>query len=148
MEAFDKTDLSESENEYYRETFFRFCLVGAGDNAKYNGFINNYPITAQIRIDSDGKVEGKYAYESTLKKYGDVKGSWFPMRGQILLDSEYISYILMETTNPSTNETFEYMLLDLTSGDGTLHGRMFNKRFLEGGSTNFYSVTLTPEVQD
>ncbi len=44
--------------------------------------ISGYPIVVKLEISPEGKVIGKYAYQSTLKKAGDKPSSWFTLSGE------------------------------------------------------------------
>lgn len=57
--------------------------------------ISGYPITVNLDITPEGIVTGKYAYDSTLKKYGDKPSSWFALNGNL-----YDEMILMEASHP------------------------------------------------
>ena len=46
-----------------------------------NTIVSGYPIIMKFTIDDNGVVSGKYAYKSTLKKYGDVPSHWFKIEG-------------------------------------------------------------------
>lgn len=63
--------------------------------------ISGYPIEVRLDIDPDGVVTGKYAYQSTLGKYGDVPSSWFTLRGtdmggDLVLDGSNPDYGVFE----------------------------------------------------
>lgn len=60
---------------------------------------NEYPIRAHIVISPQGRVTGRYAYETTLRKYGDKSSSWIKIKG-VLNGSE----ISLSQDCPGVNE--------------------------------------------
>ena len=97
------------------------------------GYVSNdegdYQIAMNITIDSDGKVQGRYNYDLTVKKYGDVPSSYFYLDGNVV-DNE--GNIVMTSRLYGKDEAFETIKLRLSDDkkylDGTLencnsHGR-------------------------
>lgn len=59
-----------------------------------SGQVDKYPIRMELVVDYDNNlVSGRYAYESTLRKYGDTAQAWFPFKGAIYGEQvEYSAY--------------------------------------------------------
>lgn len=59
-----------------------------------SGRADKYPIRMKMVIDYDNNlVSGRYAYENTLKKYGDQPQSWFTFKGTVYGNQiEYSAY--------------------------------------------------------
>ena len=101
----------------------------AGQTYSYDGYIKEYPISVSITVDEEGNVEGKYAFRSTLNKYGDGPSSWFKFMGVMLCDRENNPYILFEDKNPADGKVFEYALVKY-SGSDSWAGKMINANYL------------------
>lgn len=85
--------------------------------------ISGYPIEVRLDIDPDGVVTGKYAYQSTLGKYGDVPSSWFTLRG-----TDMGADLVLDGSNPDYG-VFERWEVSL-KGEGDMAS-------LSGIATNF-----------
>lgn len=88
-----------------------------------NTIMSGYPIIVKLDITPDGEVTGKYAYVSTLKKYGDRPSSWFTLKGVASGDE-----LVMDVSHPD-HGNFERMEVTLT-GEG-------DKASLNGVNTNY-----------
>jgi len=88
-----------------------------------NTIMSGYPIIVKLDIMPDGEVTGKYAYVSTLKKYGDRPSSWFTLKGVASGDE-----LVMDVSHPD-HGNFERMEVTLT-GEG-------DKASLNGINTNY-----------
>lgn len=109
-------------------------------SGNYKGFINEYPITMKLSIHADGSVTGKYAYDSTLRKYGDINSSWFRING-VVLESELMGLrrIVFRSYAPGSGNVFEYW--DLNVGT-EMEGYMFNVKYIENPVDKMYEVHL------
>lgn len=88
-----------------------------------NTIMSGYLIIVKLDITPDGEVTGKYAYISTLKKYGDRPSSWFTLKG-VASGNE----LVMDVSHPD-HGNFERMEVTLT-GEG-------DKASLNGVNTNY-----------
>lgn len=129
INIFGKPDLAIYPYKWMRG-LFRSLSEGLEKTGHFEGYINESPITMEMKIDMDGTVSGRYAYDITLKKYGNKPDSWFPLRGNVLLDNSYRAYVLLESKNPDTKQVFEYILLEYSPYD-SWKGHMFNQKYLE-----------------
>lgn len=84
--------------------------------------ISGYPIVVKLEISPEGKVIGKYAYQSTLKKAGDKPSSWFTLSGECNGND-----LVLEASNPDYGN-FERWEVKLTGegADATLSGLATN----------------------
>ena len=84
--------------------------------------ISGYPIVVKLEISPEGKVIGKYAYQSTLKKAGDKPSSWFTLTGE-----RQGNDLVLEASNPDYGN-FERWEVKLTGegADATLSGLATN----------------------
>lgn len=84
--------------------------------------ISGYPIVVKLEISPEGKVIGKYAYQSTLKKAGDKPSSWFSLSGECNGND-----LVLEASNPDYGN-FERWEVKLTGegADATLSGLATN----------------------
>lgn len=62
-----------------------------------NTVMSGYPIIVKLDITPDGIVTGRYAYESTLRNYGDKPSSWFTLEGtasgnELIMDVSHPDY--------------------------------------------------------
>ena len=138
---------------YYKDNLLRVLRTDMEKPVKYHGRINEYDIVVEMTLNYSFEVSGRYAYESTLRNYGDSESSWFKFKGHVLLDEDnYAPYLVLETRNPQTNEIFEYMLLHYTYIEESpffiWSGRMFNKRYLNEPTQKFYSVEFIPDEDE
>lgn len=140
LPTFGIRGLSMKSSEYLRD-YLRSSMSNLYETNTYSGYFDEYPITMQLKIDSDGKVTGKYAYLSTLERYGDTKSSWFPLKGVVLFDEASIPYLLLESRNPSDNKVFEYALLEYSPTD-KWNGRLFNVSHLTEPNMRFFSLSI------
>lgn len=80
-----KADLSESSKP--ATVVKEEVKVVETDTYSFEGAVDGeYPITARLTFTRSGDgftVKGKYAYLSTLKKYGDKKSSWINVSGRV-----------------------------------------------------------------
>lgn len=121
------------------------CVPASPDDEEcisvnYKGSINAYPITMQLFINPDGSVRGKYAYNSTLRKYGDVKPSWFRIEGDIFDSERDYQKIVFRSYAPDTGNVFEYW--DLRYEGAEMHGSMFNVKHIDNPTESLYKVSL------
>lgn len=112
----------------------------------YIGRINDNKIRLAINeIDADGSLRGRYAYQSTLDKYGNEKNSWFEFEGSFMgnayLGGEDTYYLAFKSINPQTGKVFEYWLLE-SDGSDRWSGRMVNVIHKDNPSDNFYDVAI------
>lgn len=106
-----------------------------------DGYINDLPVTFRLHVSDDGTVTGKYAYRSTLNKYGDHPSSWFKVKGSLLDSTEGDGYIGFVSYNPDGGKMFEYWLLRVTH-DGAFLGNMMNVRYLDSPTPHLYNVSI------
>lgn len=106
------------------------AAIDASGSYKGTGKVDGkYPVRIQMRLTSgEGGyyITGKYAYESTISKYGDRDSSWFPIKGKL----DEISGILTLTTyKPESSEPLEEFraeISDYYSGEIDAAGTMTN----------------------
>lgn len=63
--------------------------VTYNDSYDYSGSVDEYPISGTITFTPSGngyRVSGKYAYQSTLRKYGNKNTSWIHVNGRANAD--------------------------------------------------------------
>lgn len=132
--------------DYIRESLIADkCVLACSDidtgiSGNYEGSINKYPITMQLSIHADGTVTGKYAYDSTLRKYGDNKSSWFRIEGDIFDSERDCQIIVFRSYAPDTGNVFEYWNLRY---DGVeMYGSMFNVKHIDHPTEGLYEVSL------
>lgn len=118
-----------------------------GISGTYKGTINEYPITFKIDYHSDGTVTGKYAYDSTLRRYGDVSSSWFKFDGVAFnAYGQSRQRIVLRSYAPDTGKLFEYWdLIGNGPDDNMIDGSMFNAKYLDNPSSKLYQIHLEPE---
>lgn len=106
----------------------------------YRGNINDSEIVMELSYNSDGTVTGRYAYESTLSRYGYGDSSWYKLRGAVFFAEASYPRVVLRSYTPDSGKLFEYF--DLTDEDMTLNGTMFNVRHLETPEKSLYRVYL------
>ena len=118
-----------------------------GRTITLSGTFSDYPIVMELNILSDGKVGGRYAYRSTLEKYGRGKSSWFKFAGQLLSDKwSNDLYMGIVTTNPENGNTFEYALFECSGGYTlNLSGRLCNIKYLADPDGHWYKLYLSQD---
>lgn len=91
----------EDEDDYVEEDDEDVVMVEDTESAPQEyaglGTINNkYPIKMELTVYDSREVSGKYAYVSTLNRYGDVPSSWIELTGMInsdnIVEIEYRNY--------------------------------------------------------
>lgn len=98
----------------------------------------------KLKLNEDGIIDGKYAYNSTLRKYGDSDSSWFKIEGAVLINNEdNTSRLVLRSIHPDTGKTFEYFVMapDING----FEGNMVNIIHLDDIRSNLYDVQLIPE---
>ena len=138
INAFGMRGLSLRED---KSSYFRYTQIGGDEMGRYEGTVGGYPIIWEMKINYDGIVSGKYAFKSTLNKYGDKPKNWFKLKGNLIFDSDGIPYIIVRDFNPKDDTVFEYLLLE-QEGLDNWSGRMTNKIHLENPNGHFYDVEL------
>lgn len=116
-------------SEVIENTFLKSSDVNLLEANSFEGYINEYTVKVTMKIDRDGNVSGRYAYESTLNRYGDNPKSWFPIKGVIVFDSNSSPYLFFQDRNPADDKIFEYALLKYNGGD-SWSGNMINVKYL------------------
>lgn len=106
----------------------------------YRGNINDSEIVMELSYESDGTVTGRYAYESTLSRYGYGDSSWYKLRGAVFFAEASYPRVVLRSYAPDSGKLFEYF--DLTDEDMTLNGTMFNVRHRENPTKSLYRVYL------
>lgn len=94
----------------------------------------------QLYVNPDGSVTGKYAYDSTLRKYGDAKSSWFRIEGEMFDSKSDYQKIVFRSYAPDTGNVFEYW--DLCYDGTEMYGSMFNVRYIDSPTKKLYEVNL------
>ncbi len=102
------------------------------------GYVSNekgeYPIAMNITINIDGTVSGRYNYDLTVKKYGDVPSSYIYLIGNV----DHQGNIIMTSRMYGKEDPFENITLQFTKGKEYLDG------WLENCKTHSrYSVSLS-----
>ncbi len=99
---------------------------------------SGYPIVIKLNVSPDGSVSGKYAYESTLRKYGDKPKSWFTISGTVGDDG----VISMDITHPDYG-LFEFWVAKIygSGSNATITGTMTN---VNTGSTYYLGSNAKP----
>ncbi len=134
LSTFGRTDLSMKSEDWLRENMKPI------ENVTLNGKFDTYPIVTEINVGSDGSVSGRYAYKSTLEKYGDKSSSWFKLKGQVLFDSNDTPFIVMQSINPDSGDVYEYALVEYKHSSGS--GKLFNKKYLDSESPKFHTLSF------
>ena len=93
-----------------------------------HGVIDKYPVKFELNISENGKVIGRYCYESTVRKYGDVPSSYFSLTGKIDDDR-----LLLYSRLHGKEENFERIELYLNDS--------YNGAELSGGLENVSTGT-------
>ena len=125
-----------------KRSYFRYTQIGGDEMGRYEGTVGGYPIIWEMKINYDGIVSGKYAFKSTLNKYGDKPKNWFKLKGNLIFDSDGIPYIIVRDFNPKDDTVFEYFLLENNGYDDSWSGRMMNKIHLDNPNGHFYDVEI------
>lgn len=113
------------------------------DDIELSGHFSDYPIEMQLRISADGSVSGRYAYLSTLNKYGRGDSSWFKFSGQLLGDNAGRVYMGIVTVNPEMGSEFEYALLECEMPRlESCSGRICNVRYINNPNGHWYYINL------
>lgn len=109
-------------------------------SGSYNGSINDSKIIMELSYNNDGTVTGRYAYKSTLDRYGTGDSSWYKLRGAVFYAKMSNPRVVLRSYAPDSGKLFEYF--DLTNEDMTISGTMFNVRHLENPTKSLYKVYL------
>lgn len=138
--------IPESISQYFisPDFFYSGSTGGIELSTTYNGVVNQYPIIMKLKLNEDGIIDGKYAYNSTLRKYGDSDSSWFKIEGAVLINNEdNTSRLVLRSIHPDTGKTFEYFVMapDING----FEGNMVNIIHLDDIRSNLYDVQLIPE---
>lgn len=73
-----------------------------------------YPVRIEYTLMDDGRVKGRYAYASTIRKYGDKPSSWFRLSGTYDKNIGSVNMSLKSYLHDKT-EPFETLRLRVTS---------------------------------
>lgn len=132
------------EENYYVDTKPNdYFLSWSG---KFSGKINTYSIVMHLVVQPNGVITGKYAYESTLRKYGDVDSSWFRLDGVILCSESGdidIPVFFLRSYEPQKGMLFEFFSLYMAEDAPELSGSMMNVKYLTNPTPKLYDVYLT-----
>lgn len=150
----DPIEAATSESEIKLEEDQHSLTPDMGRAYTINTEISGYPIRLILNIESDGTVTGKYAYESTLKKYGDEPSNWFTLRGW-----EYGDKIFLESYHPNYGvfESWEMTLWENSENpkiSGTLTNNNTGAIFFLGSSkpgfqpTDYYDIETNEDLED
>ncbi len=136
--------MSESEFSKFRDSLYEDT---------YSGYVREYPITLKItEINNDGTFRGRYAYNSTLKKYGNKPKNWFNFEGSFMngyFGSFDYKFMAFKAYKANTNELYEYWLLRYDEND-TWSGEMVNVIHCDDPdpAEYYYDVTLTSDANN
>lgn len=116
-----------------------------GGEQELTGTFSEYPIVMQLTVKTDGQVSGRYAYNSTLQKYGRGDSSWFKFKGQLLVDPSTDSvYMAIVTRNPADGKVFEYALLECVSMYSfSWSGRLCNIKYISEPFGHWYYLDVS-----
>lgn len=108
VEVEEVAPYDEAEEE---EEVIAVAALDEGNNY-YNlsGSVNGYNIVMKMTIKKSGdscRVSGKYAYKSTLNKYGDQDSSWFFFDGSADSDAYHIYWNEWTSSNPDYQASFD-----------------------------------------
>ena len=73
----------------------------------FSGSVDGYPIKMWITCYSDGSVNGKYCYNSTIEKYGNSPSSYFYLTGHATDDGSCLQLISREYKKEQPFERIE-----------------------------------------
>lgn len=105
------------------ETAGEKAEVDQTEHYNINTIVSGVPVIVKLDITPEGYVTGKYAYRSTIDKYGDKPSSWFSLSGKM----EGAGMLEMEASHPDYGN-FESWEVALT-GEGeyaTISGTIAN----------------------
>ncbi len=126
IEAFGVSDLSQTRNRLSESNLLEKGIDYDREMSLSGKFDDKYPIRLKIQIGSNGSVSGRYAYESTLRNYGDKPSSWFLLDGDVMFDRDYSPYLALKSYHPDTQQVFEYFLVKVNSST-RYKGTVINK---------------------
>lgn len=90
---------------------------------KFSGKIGDSPIVVELSVNGND-ITGKYAYKSTLRKYGDKPESYFYLSGNI----DNSGNMNLESRMHKSNDIFEYITLPSQA--------LYNRDLVEGKLVN------------
>lgn len=85
---------------------------------------DKYDICMYLDTDDEGRVTGRYAYASTLRKYGDKPANYFPFDGHIDGDRVHLQVYHNQTHQPFESWT---LWVDRSGQRLTMNGNLSNE---------------------
>lgn len=116
-------DMVEAEPAYVRDLLKQLPYF---DGERVSGTFGGYPIRFELSISSDGRVSGRYAYESILRRYGTGSVHWFRVEGSVMRKGDDASFVALHSFHPEDGEEFEYWVMEYNSYDSRWFGRALN----------------------
>lgn len=121
LKSFGKPDLKMMPYNFMKDNLFRAMSVGCGESGRFEGMINEDKIVMDMKVDYDGKVSGQYCHK------GDGESRWVTFHGDVLMDSSYQAYVILEAEHldSRSDKQYEYILLKFEPFDRWT-GKSFN----------------------
>ena len=108
-----------------REVAPKPMRIVCGGSVENEGKI--YPIRIMVALHPNGTAIGRYAYESTLKRAGDIPASWFTLNGTWTGISDGPRNLHLVSTNPADNQPFEDVNISIDENNHFSTGYIINK---------------------